>query len=142
MPLVRTFLKHPKLFYQAGALLFAARMLVRVMPITRARHALSRVAAVAAPGASAGEADIGRIVWAFETVNRRLGFKCLPMALAAQALMNRYGHAVRLQIGVTRKNGSFSAHAWLESGEEIVLGGPPAFVADYSILRNLDELTV
>jgi Transglutaminase-like superfamily len=142
MPVVRTFLKHPKLLCQAGILLAGARMLVGMMTISRVRHVLSRVAAMVAPGASSAEADIERIAWAFRTVNNRAGFKCLPMALAGHALMTQYGHPVRLQIGVSRKDGCFSAHAWLESGDEIVLGGPPSLVADYSVLRNLDELTV
>ena len=45
-------------------------------------------------------------------------------ALAAQALCGRHGHESRVVLGTMRtETGEFLAHAWLEVGEEVLIGG-------------------
>jgi hypothetical protein len=49
---------------------------------------------------------------------------CLTQALAAQALLNRYGFHTELSIGVAKDGaGQFHAHAWLERKGNIITGG-------------------
>jgi len=47
---------------------------------------------------------------------------CLTQALAARKLLGHYGQSAELKIGVTKSNGDFEAHAWLEIDGRIVLG--------------------
>lgn len=52
---------------------------------------------------------------------------CLTRALAAQFLLKANGHAAILHIGVARPEvGAFQAHAWVESGGTVLLGGSEA----------------
>jgi len=39
-----------------------------------------------------------------------------------QILLARYGYSSLVKIGVSRSKGEFEAHAWLEHGDEVVLG--------------------
>jgi hypothetical protein len=66
------------------------------------------------------------VVWAVGLVSRTVpGATCLTQALAAQVLLSRHGCGSRLRIGVARAAaGGLVAHAWLESGGMVVLGGP------------------
>lgn len=66
------------------------------------------------------------VVWAIRAVGRRtLGDRpCLPEALAGRFMLQRRGYQADLHIGVRKgDDGALMAHAWLESGESIVLGG-------------------
>jgi hypothetical protein len=79
-----------------------------------------------------------RLAWALAAAARRLPspFRaCLPQALAAEALLRRHGAPAELIIGVRRgptdpppsasivfRHRSFEAHAWVESGERVVVG--------------------
>ena len=47
---------------------------------------------------------------------------CLTQALAARKLLAYYGQGADLKIGVTKSEGDFEAHAWLEIDGRIVLG--------------------
>jgi hypothetical protein len=47
---------------------------------------------------------------------------CLTQALAARKLLGEYGQTAELKIGVTKSDGDFEAHAWLEIDGRIVLG--------------------
>lgn len=47
---------------------------------------------------------------------------CLTQALAARKLLSKYGQGAELKLGVTKNEGNFEAHAWLEIDGRIVLG--------------------
>jgi hypothetical protein len=47
---------------------------------------------------------------------------CLVQAIAAKAMLSRAGCAAIVWIGVARPQEGFEAHAWVESGGEIVIG--------------------
>ena len=71
-----------------------------------------------------------RIAWAVDRVSDRLGnATCLVRALAAHAILGRHGFSSCVRIGVAagerREKGSgLIAHAWIELGGRILLGGP------------------
>ena len=72
------------------------------------------------------EREWERVVWAIRAVGRRtLGDRpCLPEALAGRMMLQRRGYDADLHIGVRKgEKGDLMAHAWLESGQHIVLGG-------------------
>jgi transglutaminase-like putative cysteine protease len=48
---------------------------------------------------------------------------CLPQALAAQGMLRRRGIASRLCLGAARQGNALTAHAWIELGDEVIIGG-------------------
>jgi hypothetical protein len=66
-----------------------------------------------------------RIAWAVATASRVVprGGNCLVRALATGIVLRRYGYPSELKIGVMKPvGGRFEAHAWLESGGNVVIG--------------------
>jgi Transglutaminase-like superfamily len=66
-----------------------------------------------------------RIAWAVMIVSSYIPVTtCLTQALAAQALLSWRGVSARLRIGVTKDvQGQFAAHAWVEVGGRVLIGG-------------------
>lgn len=60
---------------------------------------------------------------------------CLTQALAARKLLRLYGQSAELKIGVSKSNGEFEAHAWLEIDGRIVLG-KQRMHSRYAVLRT------
>jgi hypothetical protein len=60
-----------------------------------------------------------------EAVGRRLlGDKpCLTQALVAQRLMSQGGYDSVLRLGVAKDGRELLAHAWLERGGRVIIGG-------------------
>lgn len=76
-----------------------------------------------------------------ERSSRHLPFKvtCLSLALVAQTLLMQSGGGGVLTIGVKRMSpGWIEAHAWLEEGGKVVLGGPQHLVGDYTPILKWD----
>ncbi len=108
---------------------------LHVMPFRFLRATLARVAR----GPASTVLRIPLIVWAVTAAARRVpgADSCLVRALVAQALLARHGHAAELRLGVTRSAaGMLAAHAWVESGGQIVVGG--AERADFTALPPLE----
>jgi Transglutaminase-like superfamily len=62
------------------------------------------------------------------------GSGCLPQALAAECLLRREGHDPRIVFGVAQgADGCLDAHAWVQNGDRIVIGGDTAVI--YAPLR-------
>lgn len=110
---------------EATLALIWARIAVRVFPAARVLawasrppHRVSRFAGT----------EVGWVSWAIETSGskRWIRAKCLPRALAAQAMLRRRGIASRLCLGVARQGEALSAHAWIELGQEAIVGGAEA----------------
>ena len=80
-----------------------------------------------------------RIVWAVRSAARFVpGSTCLVQALAAQALLMRYGYRTLLTIGVAKnENNRLGAHAWVTCEDEVLIGGHEA--ANYTALLNLES---
>ena len=49
--------------------------------------------------------------------------KCLAKAMAAKMMLGRQGFASTIQLGAGRRGEELHAHAWLEAGGTIVVGG-------------------
>ena len=70
----------------------------------------------------------GWVAWAVESL--RAGpwgnAPSLPRALAAQAMLRRRGIASRLCLGIARNGGELTTRAWVEVGEQRLVGGAEA----------------
>lgn len=128
------------LLLQAAALLLSVRVLLPVLSLHHVRcfaATLARFLAWAAPAP-----NVALILQAFRTLERRLKFPCLTNAIAAQSLMHAYGHATHLRVGAMRISGSFTAHAWLESDHQVLVGGPEELVRQYSPFPDMGDLSI
>lgn len=75
-----------------------------------------------------------RIGWAVDVVSRHTPWEsaCLAQAVAGKYMLRRRGLSSRLFLGTRRDEaGALAAHAWLQLGREIILGGGgrPTFTA-------------
>jgi len=77
------------------------------------------------PGGSGSTAGTREIVWAVRLASRYVPrATCLVQALSTQILLGRHGHAGQVHIGVALDaQREFQAHAWVESGGEVLIGG-------------------
>ena len=73
----------------------------------------------------AGIGDLRRVAWGVAAAARLVPYaSCLTQALAGQYILARQGNASKIRIGIERNTGTqLKAHAWLMSGNHIVLGG-------------------
>jgi hypothetical protein len=97
---------------RAWTLLLAADVGLRVLPFQQVDRRLTP----SVSGAALDEAAVGRLVWATEAAARHhlYSMRCLPKALCLRWLLGRHGIAAELRIGVARRGGELSAHAWVE----------------------------
>jgi len=114
-----------RVLFQAAAWLVLWRVLLAVAPFARVQQLVSRVCGGSAPGCP-GASEPSRIGYLVAVAANLIpGTTCLPRALATQVLLGRHGHGAELHIGVNRDSqGSFQAHAWVETGGKVVIGGP------------------
>ena len=134
---MRKFLQLPAtdqaLLMRSTVTLGAIRMGLWLLPHRLLRCILSAMTRRKTPSRGA-QALPDRIAWAVMVASRYIPSTatCLPRALAAHVLLARSGHAAQLRVGVTRgADGAFEAHAWVESGEKILVGAladPSRFV--------------
>lgn len=121
---LRLLWRERRLLTLAALFLVGLRVALALVPFRLVRDRLARPARP--PGRLPSEAYRRRVVWAVEqagrlVVNHR---PCLPQALAVQWLLGRHGESTSLRIGVRRGvGGALEAHAWLERGSEILIGG-------------------
>lgn len=111
-----------RLLVRAFLTVAAFRAALSVLPFRWTRRLAAR-----GPGSGpvpATSAD--DLVWAVSAAARRVPrATCLTQALALQALLTQDGHDATLRLGVARGElGALEAHAWLESGGRVVIGGP------------------
>jgi len=64
------------------------------------------------------------VAWSIEKMSAKpwLNASCLSSALAAHAMLRRRGIASRLCLGVARDEGALVAHAWIEVGQDVIVG--------------------
>jgi hypothetical protein len=69
--------------------------------------------------------QLARAAWGIGRAARLVpGATCLTQALAGQILLSRQGIASAIRLGIDRsKTDHIEAHAWLVSGDRLVLGG-------------------
>jgi hypothetical protein len=72
--------------------------------------------------------EVGWVAWSVERVGSKpwMNALSLPLALAAQYMLRRRGIESRLCLGVARDGNALTAHAWVEIGQHIIVGGVAA----------------
>jgi len=109
-----------RLRIEALAALLAARVAVRFVST---RRLLAWAARPPARPQRFADPDLpAQVAAAVDHVGSKTGAVCLARALAAQAMLRRRGIASRLCLGVARNDRSLAAHAWVEIGQEIIIG--------------------
>jgi hypothetical protein len=123
------------LLREALTLLTLVRCGLVVLPFSALRRLLHGYAAPIG-----AEPDVpARVAWAMGALSRRAPgpTTCLAQALVADALLRRRGERSALRIGVKKRGAAaasrLDAHAWVESGELIVVGRLDD-LAEYSVL--------
>jgi hypothetical protein len=108
---------------EAAVMLVLARLAVRFAPPARlfawANRPLRHIHRFAADEAC-------WVAWAVEDFAARTNVPSLPRALAAHAMLRRRGIASRLCLGVAREGREVVAHAWVEIGQDKIVGGAEA----------------
>jgi hypothetical protein len=109
---------------EAAIMLLLARLAVRFLPPARLFAWAGRPARRVRRFADEAQ----WVAWAVDHLGALAGMNglCLPRALAAHAMLRRRGIASRLCLGVARSGSAFAAHAWIEVGDERIIGGDEA----------------
>lgn len=115
---------------------------LRLFPLTRVLSWCENEAGQSSghPDNRSGTQYAERMAWAAQAVGRRLfgSGPCLVQALALNWFYSRHGIPGRLCIGVAKEgDGRLAAHAWLESGGRVVVGGPEEMLAGFARLPAL-----
>lgn len=127
------------LFANALACCVAIRVALWTLPSAKIlRYVHRRVAQVRLEHQR--DVPIARVAWAIRAAGRRTPRStCLVEALAAQLLLAQRGQQSDLRVGVARNaSNEFAAHAWLEVGGKVVVGG--ATDMKYSPLPDFCQL--
>jgi len=124
---------------EAAIMLIAARLAVRFFPPARVFAWADRPPRRRCRFATE---EIHWVSWAIDTLAARpwTSALCLPQALAAHAMLRRRGIASRLCLGVKRNNGVLDAHAWVEIGDDRIVGGAEA--GDFTRLAAFGTATM
>lgn len=122
-----------KLAWQTRKVLVPATLMVGVLrvalaclPYRTVRRVVDRTSAWTTTHVIDVSGYQAQLVWAVHTAGRYLlGDKpCLPEALAVQWFLRRRGIEATLNIGVRKHpEEGFSAHAWVEQGGAVLIGG-------------------
>jgi len=99
----------------------AVRLGLTLLSYNRVRAVVTRLDA----RRSADMADLRRVAWGVAAAARFVPrASCLTQALSGQYILARQGSASKISIGIEQDTGTqLKAHAWLMSGNHIVLGG-------------------
>lgn len=113
------------LLAQAGVVVIAVRLMLTLVPFRAWKDLIVQPPARAAQGQGADAALVSRVTAAVRTTSRYVpAATCLTQALATQLLLAWRGHATKLKIGVAKgADGQFQAHAWVEWGGKVIIGG-------------------
>lgn len=128
---LRKFIRLPaaerRLLMKAILLLCAVKVGLELLPFRTLRRLLAKL--VVLPVGLRHVEDpcsIERVVWAVVLAGRLMprANTCLTQALTAQVLLLRRGYPALVHIGTLKaEGGELKAHAWVESGDEVVIGG-------------------
>lgn len=128
-----------RLLITSAGLLAAIRLGLWLIPFHLLRRLLRRFNRETRTANAADDAMLSKIVWAVSVLGNRLPGSCLTQALATQLMLGRRGRPTTLRIGVAlTEEGSFMAHAWLETEGKIIIGGSESR-SRFSLLPPLKE---
>jgi hypothetical protein len=110
---------------EAILMLGVVRLGLSILSFRTLRRMLTYIADLGNHRPLPSQIEIDGILWALGAAGRAFPSigTCLSQALAGYAWLGKKGYSTDLRIGVNREGGTkFSAHAWLQRGDAIVLG--------------------
>jgi len=113
------------LILRTFAPLIAMRVAMWTLPFARVSRISDAMSRPMRADRSGTRPTPARIAWAVAALSRVVpgAGNCLVRALATGIVLKRYGYSSELKIGVMKPaDGGFEAHAWLESGGNVVIG--------------------
>lgn len=125
--MIRKFLRLPSskrlLLVEAGLLLVGVQIGIRALSYAKLRRLLGAVLNLSELTGSGTSRETIR--WAVNTADNLTPGEasCLERALVAEQLLARRGREATLRFGVDIPGREMTAHAWIESGDEVVVGG-------------------
>ena len=124
MGIIRSFLKlsfeDKHILIKSFFLLWIIRIMLCILPFSVIQKIVGRFTVVSGESHSI---HLEKLTWAVAVMGRYVPkATCLTRALTAQILLAGQNYRSNLKIGVSKTEGNFEAHAWLESDNKIVLG--------------------
>jgi hypothetical protein len=113
------------LLFQATLMLASVRIALSLVAFRTLRRMLTHLADLGTAKHVPPKPKIDDIVWALGAAGRNFPAigTCLSQALAGYAWLGSKGYSTDLRIGVNHDSGGkFTAHAWLQRGDIVVMG--------------------
>ena len=138
MGINRSFLKlsfeDKSILIKSFLLLGIIRIMLWIFPFSVIQKVLGRFTV------ASGESHtipLEKLTWAVAVMSRYVPkATCLTRALTAQILLAGQNYSSNIKIGVSKTEGNFEAHAWLEADNKIILGDSEI---DYTPIFNIGE---
>ena len=124
---------------RAGLLLWGVRIGLWILPFPRLRDLLSKKTTKPV-ATSQSETQARKVARYVRLMSRYVPVAtCLVQALVTVRLLEEAGLPACLRIGVARSNsGELEAHAWVESGGRVVIGGSHVDLARFTVLHPVE----
>jgi hypothetical protein len=108
------------------------RLVILAIPFSRYKRDLEEGVGRGAPR--------GLARWVGDCVYEASGYfppaTCLSRAMAAQFILSRKGYASKIQVGVARDRNKIIAHAWLITGNYVVVGNEHNELSRYRLITE------
>jgi hypothetical protein len=113
-----------RILAEAWLLFVITDLALRLMPFKTLLRCLNLGRHNEETNAHALHPSLPRLIWLVQSAGRTVpvSVTCLKQALVMSWLLGRRGLATTIQIGVSSKGGTFTAHAWLERQGEVIFG--------------------
>jgi len=139
MKVIHSFLKSREkyLLIKTLMLLWIVRIMLFILPFSVIQKIMDKFTVVSDDSNRSHKISMEKLTGAVNVMSRYT-FKatCLTKALAAQILLAGYHYPSNIKIGVSKDEGEFEAHAWLEANDEIILGESEI---EYTPILNIGE---
>lgn len=122
---------------KALMLLWIVRIMLWVLPFQTLQNIIKKFTSTEEK--KVHSVHVGKLIWTVNVMSTYTPHAtCLTRALAAQILLARYNYSSNIKIGVSKNEGEFEAHAWLESDDKIILGESEI---EYTTILKMGEKT-
>jgi len=123
------------LIFKALILLWIVRILLWIVPFSIINKLIDKLDMISNESNSKFSKE--KLIWAIQAMSIYTPqATCLTCALGAKILLYTYDYSSNIQIGVSRTDIEFEAHAWLESDNKIILGGSKK---EYTPILNMGD---
>ena len=101
-------------------LLWIVRIMLWILPFSVIQKIIGRFTVISGEPHSI---PLEKLTWAVAVMSRYVPkATCLTRAITAQILLAGQNYSSNIKIGVSKTEGNFEAHAWLEYKDKVVLG--------------------